>query len=214
MPEITDKPADDAQGGAAAGAAAGGEAAQSGTKPPKTFTQEELDAIVEARLRRAVPADYEELKKLKAERDAAAEAEKSELQKEKDARIAAEAKANDALARANRTLVHAAILAEAAAAESVDPSTVAQLLAGSDDITVADDGTVKGAKKAVADLLKEKPFLAKGTTPGASGGEFGGNDPKDKAQKIAELERKAADPTITSAQRKALYEEKRALQLA
>lgn len=211
MPGTNEAPADDATGTAAG--TAGSEAPQSGTKPPKTFTQEELDAIVEARLKRAVPVDYAELQALKVERDAAAEASKTELQKEKDARAAAEAKGQQAIANANQRLVRAAIIEQAASQGAVDADTVAALLAGSEDITVTDGGDVAGAKKAVADLLKDKPFLVKASTPGASGGEFGGTDPKDKGTKILELEQKANDPKLTAQERQAHYAEARALKL-
>lgn len=194
-----------------------GKPAEDTTTPPekvaKTFTQEELDAIVEARLKRAIPADYESLKTLKAERDAAEEASKTELQKEKDARAAAEAKGAEALSNANRRLIRAAIIEQAASQGAVDADTVAALLAGTEDITVNEAGDVQGAKKAVADLLKAKPFLGK-TAPGSSGsGEFGGNDPKDKAGKIIELEQKAAT-AATAQERAALYAEARLLKMS
>ena len=54
----------------------------------KTFTQEEVNAIVEKRLARAkseVPADYDELKAKAAKYDEAQEAAKSELQKATEA---------------------------------------------------------------------------------------------------------------------------------
>ena len=54
----------------------------------KTFTQEEVNAIVEKRLARVKsepPADYEELKAKAAKYDEAQEAAKSELQKATEA---------------------------------------------------------------------------------------------------------------------------------
>ena len=47
---------------------------------------------------------------------------------------------------------------------------------------------MKGAKEAVKALLKEKPILA-GTAGAASGGQFGGDDPRSIDEKIAEAER-------------------------
>lgn len=60
------------------------DAANQEAAEPKTFTQEEVNAIVEKRLARAKaepPADYEELKAKAAKYDEAQEAAKSELQK-------------------------------------------------------------------------------------------------------------------------------------
>ena len=72
-----------------------GAAAQSGQQPtPKTFTQEEVNAIVEkrvARVKATPPADYDELREKAAKFDELQEANKSELEKATDA--AAKAKA-------------------------------------------------------------------------------------------------------------------------
>lgn len=71
-------------------------AAQSGQQPmPKTFTQEEVNAIVEkrvARVKATPPADYEDLKAKAARLDELEQANKSELEKATDA--AAKAKAS------------------------------------------------------------------------------------------------------------------------
>lgn len=70
-------------------------AAQSGQQPtPKTFTQEEVNAIVEkrvARVKATPPSDYEDLKAKAARLDELEQANKSELEKATDA--AAKAKA-------------------------------------------------------------------------------------------------------------------------
>lgn len=188
MPGATGTPADDTQGGAAGAAGAG-------TPDPKSepkkleITQEDLDRIIADRVARAKPKDYDDLVKLREERTAAAEKEKTDLQREKDARAAAEAKTAATEARANLILVKAAIAAEATAQNAVDADAVVALLAGSDSITVEGE-TVKGAKQAVKDLLKEKPNLVKAQRGTASGGEFGGNDSKTLKEQIAEAESK------------------------
>ncbi|WP_405735970.1 hypothetical protein [Bifidobacterium sp.] len=73
-----------------------GAAAQSGQQPtPKTFTQEEVNAIVEkrvARVKATPPSDYEDLKAKAARLDELEQANKSELEKATDA--AAKAKAS------------------------------------------------------------------------------------------------------------------------
>lgn len=196
MPGTTTPPADGQQGTPPAegtpptgGAPAQGGAGTPNPEAPKTFTQEDLDRIIAERLRRATPADYEDLKAKAAEYDKAKEAEKTELEKAQAARERAEAKANEAEARANATLVKAAIMTEASAQGAVDPEVVIALLAGDATITVEGDA-VKGAKEAVKALLKDKPYLVKAATPGRSGGEFGGNDGKTLDEKIREAESK------------------------
>jgi hypothetical protein len=199
MPEI-EKPADD---GAGPGKPPEGTPPTPPEAPkPITMTQEEFDRIIADRVRRAKPADYDDLLKLKAEKDAAAEAEKTELEKAKDAQKAAEKAVKDKNSLANAKLVRAELLSEATTQNAADTDIVIALLAGSKDITVDDDGNVLGVKEAVMQLLKDKPVLVKGKgAPSASGGEFGGSDPKTKAAKIADLERIMNDITKTSAER-------------
>jgi len=168
-----------------------GGAPAGGTQPPppeKTFTQAEMNAIIQERLARD-KVDPEILRKAKAF-DAAEEANKTELQKEKDRADRAEAKTAEAEARADATLVRAAIMAEAASQDAIDAATVAQLLAGVESVTVVDN-EVKGAAAAVKKLLTDRPFLVKGKTPGTSGGgEFGGKDKSTLDEQIRAAEEK------------------------
>jgi multidrug efflux pump subunit AcrA (membrane-fusion protein) len=211
MPDPT-KPADSVAGDAAGAAG--------GTTPPKTLeapkplslTQEDLDRIIAERVRRAVPADYEDLKGKAAKYDEAQAASQSELEKAQAKAKRAEEARDAAINAANATLVRAEVLTEASAQGAIDAETVVALLAGSGAITVV-DGKVTGVREAVKALLKEKPFLLKSPTPSASGDEFGGNDPKTKAGKIAELEAKARSST-TSTERAAFLKEARALKLS
>ncbi len=154
---------------------------------PLNLTQAQLDKIIADRVKRAVPEDYEELRVIKEERDKAKEDEKTELQKAQDAAAEAKSEGKKALAKANARLLKAAILAEAAQAGALDSDIVVMALAGSDKITVDKDGEVIGAKEAVTAFLAEKPYLVKGKS-GANGGEFGGNDGKTIAERIAALE--------------------------
>ena len=69
-----------------------------GGNQPKTFTQEQVDRIVQERLARAKstpPADYEDLKAKAAKYDELEEAQKSDLQKANDATARAQAEAAD-----------------------------------------------------------------------------------------------------------------------
>lgn len=185
MPEA-DQPADDPQGKAAEAAGAG--AAPESEPAPITFkSQAELDAIIEARVARAKPKDYDELVALRDKVKAGEEAEKSELQKEKDARAEDNRKASERVSKADAALIRAELLTEATAQKAADPSIVVALLQGA--LTVDDDGNVVGAKDAVKALLKEKPILVAGTSQSSGGAEFGGNDPQTVQEKITELER-------------------------
>ncbi len=211
MPEITPPP----DSGAGTGTPPEGTPPTPPEAPkPLTMTQEEFDRIIADRVRRATPADYEELKKLKAEKDQAVEAEKTELQKEKDARLAAEREAKAKNAMADAKLIRAAILTEATTQNAADTDIMITLLSASKDITVDADGEVIGAKEAVAKLLKDKPLLAKGKGAAASGAEFGGNDPKTRVAQIADLERRANDLKLTVSERQNAAREARALKLA
>jgi len=193
MPEGTEvKPADGTTGTPKLEATAAATGVASG-KPPRTFSQDELDAIVEARLKRAIPSDYDELKALKVAKDADDESKKTELQRAQDAEKEAKKEAKDALTLANTRIKRATLLIEAQG--TLDPGLVADLLVNSADISVDKNGTVTGTKEAVAALLKEKPYLAKGGLPGKAGGEFGGVDKVTGAEKIKQLEREAADST-------------------
>src|SRR5574337_85145 len=186
MPDLTTPPADGQQGTPPTDGGTGTPPA----KPEKTFTQAELDAIIEQRLKRAVPADYEELKTIAAKAKEKEDQEKTELQKATEAQALAEKRAREAVENANARLRKAAIIEEATLQGAADNEIVIALLASSDDITVEDDGTVKGVKKAVGDLLKAKPFLAKGAAGTASGGQFGGQQHQSIDEKIAAAEAK------------------------
>lgn len=178
----------------------GNQPSESG-KPPKTFTQEELDSVIEARLQRERSkfADYEGLKEKAKAFDEAEAAKKSELERAQAEVQKAKDESSAALARANGVLKRAAILAEAANQKAADPDTVAMLLLNAESISVNEDGEVTGAKDAVKKLLKDKPFLAGQTSSGgSSGGEFGGGEGPSLAQQIADAEAKGDYTTALS----------------
>ncbi len=182
MPEIT-QPVD----GDAGTTEDGGEESQ-GEPQKLTLTQEELDAIIATRLKRAQPKDYEALK-AKAQRWEEAEAAKRSTEEAATAKAQeAEAAALAKDAKANAKLKAAAIMKAAVDLKATDTDIVLAMLRDSGDITVDDDGEVDGATAAVKALLKARPILAGKAAP-ASGAEFGGNDPTSIAEKIAALER-------------------------
>jgi hypothetical protein len=162
--------------------------------PEKTFKQTDVDTIVEQRLARERTkfADYDALKQKAAAFDQAEAAKQTELEKAQAAAAAAAEREQSVIARANSTLKRAAIMAEAATQKSVDPEMVAMLLANNEGIAVKDDGSVDGVKAAVTKLLKDKTFLAAGTSgSSSSGAEFNGNDDTQGLEaRIAEAERK------------------------
>lgn len=196
MPEVAGTP--DPQAGPAAGATEGGAAAGAGTTGNAatgaaatagtlSLTQAELDAIVlnrtEQARRKATEAadkakqwDEYQASKLTAEQKAAADAVADEAR-----RKALNAQTDAKLATAEIRLVatEKGVRKEALA-------LVAQLLAGSTEIKVSDDGEVTGAEAAINKLLTEhKYLLADKTAGGKSGAEFSGAGTPSYAEKLA-----------------------------
>jgi hypothetical protein len=176
MPEPTTPPA---TGAGTTPEAPAGTAAPAAPEAPKLqLTQTEIDAIVSDRLARErakTGPELDELRRKAKEYDEAQAKGKSELELAQEGEKTAKTEAATALATANTRLRRAAIMAAAAEAGAIDPDEIATLLQGSEDVTVDKDGEVKGAKEAVAALLKAKPHHKKGATlPAASGGQFTG----------------------------------------
>lgn len=146
----------------------------------RTFTQAELDRIVQdrvARVKREAPADYEELKAKAAQLEELETAKLSELEQEKKAREKAEKQAAEAMKRANERLLQAEILAEATAQQAIRPEHLHRLI-DTDTVTIGDDGQVTGVQDAVKAFLEANPEYvgtsrpagpvdqgARGTTP-------------------------------------------------
>jgi len=139
----------------------------------KTFTQADVDRIVQERLARVKtepPADYEALKAAKKELDDLKAKDQTELQAalakietltvERD-KVVAE---RDGAAGAVKELqLRNAVVAAAAKAKAVDPDDIWALLP-KDAVTIGDDGQVTGAENAVKALLEAKPHLVGKTT--------------------------------------------------
>lgn len=160
-----------------------------GNPPPRTFTQEDVDRIVQARLKQAEPK-YAELREKAEKFDRLEDENRSELEKAQEvARTAAEER-DAAVSSANQALVRAAVVAEAAKQGAVDADAVFALLP-KDSVTVDDGGQVTGAEEAVKALLDTKKYLA-GETP-AGPGDGGARtpvQPKDLQEQIREAEAK------------------------
>lgn len=166
----------------------GGSASSQG----KTFTQDELNAIVQDRLARAAKGQpsKDELKALqeaKAKLEEIEQAGASELEKANTAREKAEAKAAEAVQKANERLIRADAMAELAK-QGVTNMEGALRALDKTGLTVEDDGTVSGVEEAVKSLLESIPeFVGK---PAATKVDQGarGTSTKDGQVTAAQLE--------------------------
>jgi hypothetical protein len=148
------------------------EAAAAAAAKDKTFTQADVDRIVQERVARAKatpPEDYEALKASAAELEQIKEANKSDLEKEKARADKAEAAAKAATEAAKETTLRSAIVAEAARKNIVDPDAALALLDRT-TLTLDDSGAPTNLAEAMDSLLTAKPYLAGGgtRTPGAA----------------------------------------------
>jgi hypothetical protein len=140
--------------------------------PERTFTQAELDRIVQDRLARAKmtpPADYEELKAAKARLDGIEEQNKTELEKAQTRAEKAEQRATQIETEAKETRLRAAIIAEAAKPDRkvLDPEAVVALLDRT-TLELDDQGVPTNIAKAMDSLLEAKDYLV-ATSGGARG---------------------------------------------
>jgi hypothetical protein len=129
----------------------------------KTFTQAELDRIVQDRLARAKatpPSDYEELKASAAKLAEIEEANKTELEKERGRAAKAEERAQKIEADAKEIRLRSAILTEAAKPDRkiVDTDAAIALLDRS-TLELDADGNPTNIAKAMDSLLEQRPFL-------------------------------------------------------
>lgn len=153
-----DNPQNDAQGGGNSPVGGTGDQSQN-----KTFTQEQLDAILTDRLtrERAKFADYDDLKSSAAKWLEVQEAQKSDQQKLQDRLHALETERDKALARVQETMIRSAFVAAGAEANLVNPAD-AYRLADLDAVTIEDDGAVKGVKAIVDKLVEDGRLPIKG----------------------------------------------------
>lgn len=149
--------------GTPAGEPAAAPTEPTGSPEGKTFTQGELDAIVQHRIarERSKTADYDELKAKAAELDKLQAEKLSETEKLQRERDEATQKAADVIRTANERLIHAAILAEAAKKGVKSPELLLGVLA-KDGLTIGDDGQVSGVEDAVTAALGSYPELVGG----------------------------------------------------
>lgn len=178
------------QGGGTEGASSGEGSGASSAE--KTFTQSELNAIVQDRLARATKGQLSK-DELKVLTDAKAELDKiksdgaSELEKAQAAAAAAEAKATNAVAAANERLLKASAIAELAKA-GVENVEAAYRALDKTGLSIADDGAVAGVEEAVKSLVAEIPGLVgKGSSGSADQGARGGGPDKITREQLKSM---------------------------
>lgn len=132
----------------------------------KTFTQAQVDRLIQDRLARAKkPDDYDDLKKRAEEYDKLQDAQKTELQKAQERADKAEQTAAQRTQAADRRLIEAAVLAEASKQRAIKPEHLHKLI-NSESVTVGDDGQVTGAEEAVKSFLEANPEYVGNARPG------------------------------------------------
>ncbi len=173
-------------------APAGGQQAE----PDKTFTQQELERIVQERLARERTkfADYDAVKAQAEKWKKYEEAQKTEGQKTQERIAALERERDVALARANDRLILAAFVGEAARAGALHPEDVFAL-ADISKISVDEAGNVLGVTEAVQAVVSagRVPLATtKPLPPKLDGGAGSGNRPAEKPAALTEEELKVA----------------------
>lgn len=145
--------------------------------PAKTFTQDDVDRIVQDRLARAKstpPSDYEELKAKAAKLDEFEAKNKSDLEKLSDRAAALERERDEARLQLQEQSVRTALISEAAKKNAVDPDAVVSLVDRS-SLEFNDDGSPKNVDQVVTALLDAKPYLTgKPSSGSADQGSRGG----------------------------------------
>jgi len=143
-------------------------AAAAAAAADKSFSQADVDRIVQERLARAKttpPDDYEELKAAKAELDKIRDGEKTELQKAQERAQQLERERDEAQTSAKETRLRSAIVAEAAKKGVSDPQDAIALIDRS-KLQLDDDGNPTNIAEAMEALLEAKPYLAGGGNDG------------------------------------------------
>lgn len=145
----------------------------------RTFTQEELNAIIADRLtrQRAQFADYDALKASAAELDTIKQAQMSELEKAQQRAEQLEAERDAAREQATETTIRSAFIAEAARLGVAHPED-AYLLAELDGVNLDESGKVTGVADALKTLVDGgRLVMARPKAPSLDGGAGSGTRP-------------------------------------
>lgn len=149
----------------------------------KTFTEEQVNKIVQERLAREQKkyADYDDLKAKASKFDELDEQNKSELQKANDRAAKLERDLADATAAAQDSLLRSAVISEAAKRKVVDPDAALALVDRS-LLEFGDDGSPTNIADAMDQLLKAKPYLVGGGTGTRGSADLGARGGDGKGQ--------------------------------
>jgi len=161
------------------------EPVQEGDQPAdKTFTQADLDRIVQDRVARERKkyADYDDLLAKASQLDEIEQAKLSEIERAQQERDAALARATELETDMFASRLHSSILAEASKADRglVDPAAAIEFLTGSDVelLEFDEQGSPTNMADAMDKLLTKRPYLAgQRSTPSADQGARGGDQP-------------------------------------
>lgn len=172
-----------------------------GKAPEKTFTQAEIDEMIQKRLKREKEKQaeldsklkrLEEFEKAEEERKKAAmsEAERLKAEKEEAAKKAEEAteQAKKAQESANQRILNTEIKSIARSLNANDPADVLALLDKS-SVEIDEEGNVKGIEEAVKSLKEAKPWMFKQ----AVGADAAGGSNPAKNPSVNELNAKEAE---------------------
>jgi hypothetical protein len=157
----------------------GGQQGGQGSGGEARFTQADLDRIVQERLGRERDKykDYDDLKATAGEYKKLQDAQKSELDKAKEAAETAKREGAAALETANQRLLRAAFVAESAKAGVKNPED-AYLLADKAGVKIDEHGNVAGVAEAVKALVDAgRIVLVASGAPRLDGGAGGGERP-------------------------------------
>jgi len=115
-------------------------------------SQDDFDALIQSRINKAVKKKEEEMAANKA-KESMTEIERLKAEKEES-----DKKALAATNKANRTLIKAEVISQATKLNIVDPSAAFALM-DLDNVTIDDNGNVKGVGVSLKALIKEKSYL-------------------------------------------------------
>lgn len=117
-------------------------------------SQKEFDEVIQARVNRAVKKTEEENAANKAKENM------TEIERIKAEKAESDKRAVEATNRANKTLIRAEVISQATKLNIVDPSAAFALM-DTENITIDDNGNVKGVSVSLKALIKDKPYLIK-----------------------------------------------------
>lgn len=137
--------------------------------PARTFTQAELDRIVQDRLARqkAQYAGYDDLKAKADKFDQLDAQNKTDLEKANERAAQLERERTEALQQLQESRLRAAVIGEAAKRNVVDADAALALLDRA-ALTFGDDGEPTNISDEMEALLKARPYLVGGGRPGSA----------------------------------------------